>query len=114
MLILGMGAGVLLLRRMRRVRGGAEGMSLYANYAAIGIAFVILVLPYRLMWQNELEVAFYQNQRCYALAENGPSVLLYCPASDVPRTKKVSQLDSALRRSGRFENLYTRPTLPAS
>jgi predicted Ser/Thr protein kinase len=111
MLILAMSVGSVLIRRLQRGSAATRSWRPFGgNLAAMAVAFVVLVLPYRLLWQNEMEVAVYQGLRCYILADNGPSLRLYCPASDVPRTKRVAQVDPALTRSGQFENLYTRQT----
>jgi hypothetical protein len=111
MLILAMAVGIQLVRRWQRIRGFAPSMKPFrANLAAMAVAFVVLVLPYRLMWQNRVEVAVYQDMRCYILADSGPAVRLYCPTSAVPRTRRVAQVDPTFTRTGQVENLYTRPT----
>jgi predicted Ser/Thr protein kinase len=111
MLILAMGLAIYLVRRWQRRRAVAPSLQPFrANLAAMAVAFVVLALPYRLLWQNEMEVAVYQDQRCYVLADSGPAVRLYCPTAEVPRAKRVSQIDPTLKRTGQFENLYTRPT----
>jgi hypothetical protein len=113
MLILAMSVGVVAMRRAERRRGIATvASSLAPNMALIAVAFVLLVVPYRLMWHSEVEVASFQDQRCYILAEAGSSVLLFCPSSPVPRTVKVSLLDSHVNRSGISESFYTRPGPP--
>jgi hypothetical protein len=114
LLILAMGAATLAVRRGERRRGvPRRRTALVPNLVVIGVALVILVLPYRLMWHSDAEVAFYQGERCYVLAEAGASALLYCPSSPVPRAMKVSLVDSHVNRSGIVESFYTRPVPPA-
>ncbi len=112
MLALAMSVGVYFLRRQAQRRGEDAGLSFAANYAAIAVAFILLALPWRLMWQNRSEVAVYKEMRCYVVGESRLTALLYCPTADAPRTKRVLQTDPALVRTGQFESLYTRPATP--
>jgi predicted Ser/Thr protein kinase len=110
MQILASAMGLVLLHRLARLRGDRPSHAPFrANYAAIVVSLVILVLPYRLLWQNELEVSTYQGMRCYLLATSGSAHLVYCPMADPPRSRRVPLTDPALVRTGVFENLYTRP-----
>lgn len=74
----------------------------------IGVSFVILAYPYRLIWHNEFEIASYRGTSCYILGEHASHALLYCPGDPAPKVREVALTDIALERSGVTQNIYTR------
>jgi hypothetical protein len=76
--------------------------------AVIVISFVLLVLPYRLIWHNTREVATYQAQRCYILGRAQGSALLYCPESAIPKVKAIPLQAEGFQGSGVWQSIYTR------
>jgi predicted Ser/Thr protein kinase len=108
MLILAMTAAAAHVLRMHRRTGRALHASVFGVAGVIVIAFVILVLPYRLIWHNAFEIAAYRSQQCYILGEHPASALLYCPDDAAPRVKAIPLPADDLDRSGRWQSIYTR------
>ena len=108
MLILAMSAGLYQVLELRRQVHGAMHGSIAISAGVVGISFVVLVLPYRLIWHNGFEMASHDGQRCYILGERAATALLYCPDDEIPKVKEVAIPDPALQRSGRFQSIYTR------
>ena len=107
-LILLMSVGTYKVVRMRRAAEAPTTPPIALVFGVIGVALVILVFPYRLMWHNAFEVVTYHDGRCYILGEQSASALLYCPEDELPRVKEIALPDTALKRSGRNQNIYTR------
>lgn len=112
MLILAMSVAASQIVKMARNTGATlrppvkRAMSLVL--LVIGVSFVILVYPYRLIWQNEFEMAGYHGSSCYLLGEHAANALLYCPGDPAPKVREVALADKALERSGKLQNIYTR------
>lgn len=112
MMILGMIVGVRHIVRMRREEEARSYGSLAAVVGVIGLAFVVLVVPYRLIWHNRFELAAYEGSRCYILGQREVTALLYCPGDPVPKVKQVRLEGELLQRSGIRESIYT-PSMEA-
>jgi hypothetical protein len=108
MLILAMAAGLRLVLRMRRRAGGPAHSTIPLVAGVIGVSFVVLVYPYRLIWHNDAEAVTYGTNRCYLLGERPPSGLLYCPDVAAPKIREVALSDGQLNRSGQSQSIYTR------
>jgi serine/threonine protein kinase len=110
MLILAMSIGLYQILKLRRRTPGATPTSVFLVAGVIGVSFIILVFPYRLMWQNEAEGATYGQDRCYILgrAERSTGVMVYCPDTSAPKTREVKPDDPRLQPSGVLESIYSR------
>ena len=111
LVILGMALGTRHLNDMRRRFGGALHSSLVLSFVVLGVALVILVLPYRLLWLSTFETATYASKPCFVLGEResgdpGPSLLMYCPDDPAPKLHKVAPTDPELQRLGQPNDLY--------
>lgn len=105
LMILAMSVGAHRIVKLRRRSPPTAQASIAFVFGVIGVSFVLLVFPYRLIWQNAFEMATYGSSRCYVLGEEPSKTLVYCPDHPVPRVKEVSPTD--LRRSGIKQNIYT-------
>jgi serine/threonine protein kinase len=108
LMILAMSVGAHRIMKLRRRSPGAPQASILFVFGVIVVSLLLLVFPYRLIWQNAFDVATYGTSRCYVLGEQQqPSkALVYCPDDPAPRVKEVSS--SELRRSGIKQNIYTK------
>jgi tRNA A-37 threonylcarbamoyl transferase component Bud32 len=71
------------------------------------IALLFLTFPYKMLSQNrDLEVALWEDSRCYVIGERGSDLRLFCPERD-PRSQAVDRADPNLRRTGMFEDPFT-------
>jgi serine/threonine protein kinase len=108
MMILAMSAGVWRIAKMRRRTGQARHASLFAIGAMVVVSLVVLVLPYRLIWHNDFEVAGLNGERCYILGTHESSALVYCPGQDPPKVRSVPLDGAGLKPSGEIQSIYTR------
>jgi hypothetical protein len=61
--------------------------TIVAGAAALALALLMLVVPYRLLYHNEMPRTAFNGQRCYEVGARGAQVLLYCPDAPAPRVK---------------------------
>lgn len=108
MMILAMSVATYHIVRMHRRAATRPSASLGLVVSVIGISLVLLVFPYRLIWQNDFEVATYRDDRCYILGQEEEVALLYCPEVAVPKVRRITLPDTALKPSGARQSIYTR------
>ena len=81
-----------------------------SGLAIIGIAMLLLVVPYRVLIHNQFQRADYEGQRCYAIGQRpgdpSPDLLIFCPDNAPPRNRVVSADDARLRRPGVTESIF--------
>lgn len=80
--------------------------------ASIAVVMVLMLeLPYRLMFQNNLPVVVHQSQTCFELGRRAasPQVLVYCPDWSTPRIQAVEA--GHVRDTGLRSDLFS--PLPA-
>jgi serine/threonine protein kinase len=70
------------------------------------VTIVLLDIPYRVLWHNEAEKVEFKGAQCYAVADRGDAVRLFCPHQK-PRSVVVPIHDPGLVRSGILENIFT-------
>jgi hypothetical protein len=73
----------------------------------LAIALALWALPYRLLWQSELERVRLGDDVCYVAGRQPPDLLLFCPRSKPPRTRVVAVGDPALKRDSIIEKIFT-------
>jgi hypothetical protein len=83
-----------------------RGSLALGSAAVLGLALVSLVLPYRLLYHNESEVAAWNNTSCYVTGERADKLLLFCPALTPARNHVVPRTEVA--RGDSVENIFTR------
>jgi voltage-gated potassium channel Kch len=103
--ILLLGAGVI---RVRRSPGGeAVKASALAGVAAVMlVALMLLIVPWRLMFQADFEEATLAGRRCFVLGESTDNLLLHCPDGSPHRNVGVARADTRLQRTGQISNLF--------
>jgi hypothetical protein len=74
--------------------------------AVLGLALVSLVVPYRLLYQNEFELVKWNNTSCYITGEHAGDALLFCP--DLQPVRNVVAPKTATERVNRRESIFTR------
>ena len=80
-----------------------------SGIAIIGIAALLLVVPYRVLIHNQFERADYGDQRCYVIGQrvrDAADLLVFCPDGAPPRNRVVRDNDPLLRRSGVTESIF--------
>lgn len=80
--------------------------SIIGGIALIVLTFAVMVLPYRISWQNGAERVQWERNRCYQLGTTDSTILLYCPDLAVPRNR-VLPANTPLIRTGRIESIFT-------
>jgi hypothetical protein len=105
LIILLLAAGLI---RMRRPPGGetVKASALAGVVAVMLVALVLLILPWRLMFQAEFEEAALEGRRCFVLGEATEDVLLHCPGLSPRRNVSVARTDARFRRTGQISNLF--------
>jgi serine/threonine protein kinase len=106
LMILAMSVAAYRIIKLRRRSPRAPKTSIVFVFGVIAVSLVLLVFPYRLIWQNFFEVAEYGASRCYILGKQPSTALVYCPDHAAPRVKEVPL--SELRPSGILQNIYTK------
>lgn len=96
--------GVFKVSKLRRKRLSA-GIA-FGSAAVLALALVSLVLPYRLLYQNQFELATWKNKSCYITGERGTDLLLFCP--DVLPVRNVEAPRADVAREGRHEGIFTK------
>lgn len=74
---------------------------------ATSVMLTLLVMPYRITWQNKRERATYGGARCYIVDATPPDVLLYCPYREPPKLRTVSSNDRQLERHGITDSIFS-------
>ena len=97
---------------LRRQTGGrVEPTVKAAGFALVGITLALLVLPYRINWDNLKPRVDYHGTRCYITGSqprNQPQeYLLYCPDAPVPKVRVVPANDPALKPTGVIESIFS-------
>ena len=101
---------VSCVRVERLHRHGASSIVTSTRVAAFSIAglfLLLLVLPYRIGWQNEVERVQFDSRRCYAIGSSVNELLLYCPTGVPPKVRPVASDDPRLRRENIVESIFT-------
>jgi len=109
LVVVATGVALVYIVRLRAREGrGRERGSLYACIAVLGVAVIVNDAPYRLVYDTARERVILDGQRCYAIAEAPPRVLLFCPDMNPPRNRIAGASDPALRRTGIEESIFTK------
>ncbi len=103
--ILLLGAGMI---RVRRSPGGetVKASALAGVAAVMLVALMLLIVPWRLMFQADFEEATLAGRRCFVLGEAADNVLLRCPDVSPGRNLSVARTDIRLQRTGQISNLF--------
>jgi serine/threonine-protein kinase len=105
LLVFGMG---LAWYRLLAAPGGPEGVhwsTRVAGAAVLLIAILMLVIPYRLLYHNEMPRVQLGEERCYRLGAHDGQVLLYCPDRTPPRVTTADE--NVVVMTGITENIFT-------
>jgi tRNA A-37 threonylcarbamoyl transferase component Bud32 len=104
------GLGLARVIRLRRAQSPpAPGRSLLPASVVFVVAVVMVVLPWRLVYQSRFERIDLSGSRCYQIGRDGDRLLLYCPEAAIPRTTIVPTSDPRLRPTGIVESIFTPP-----
>lgn len=75
------------------------------GFAVIGLAVLMLEVPYMLFIQNDRPRSDFGTTRCYRIGARDDEVLLYCPDGQ-PRVRVVSAGDPQLQPVGTLESIF--------
>lgn len=104
------GLGVLRAIGLRRTQTPPPGVhSLAPAFAVFVVAVVMVILPWRLLNQNQFERIDFAGSRCFQIGRDADQLLLYCPEVEVPRNIIVTASDPRVRPTGRVESIFTKP-----
>ncbi len=73
----------------------------------LAVAMGLWALPYRLLFQAEFEKVHMGAEVCYVAGRQRLDLLLFCPTSQPPRSRIVSENDGALKRDSSIEKIFT-------
>jgi hypothetical protein len=59
------------------------------------------------LFQAEFEKVHMGAEVCYVVGRQAPELLLFCPMSEPPRSRIVSENDGALTRDATIEKIFT-------
>jgi len=104
---------VILLRDRQQGAGRIAPITIAAGVTVPTLLFLLLVIPWRIMYANKHERVELSSNRCYIVGEQPTHLLLYCPDVPPPKTFAVSADDPDLRRLHVFESIFT-PPAPSS
>lgn len=86
-------------------RSAIHWSTLAAAAAVLVIALLMLVVPYRLLYHNEMPQVMLGAERCYRLGVRDEQVLLYCPDRPAPRVTTADE--SLVVPTGITENIFS-------
>ena len=108
MLVLGMGVCAwLVFGRRGGATAATSGPIHVVSLALIGVALVLLTVPWRYLWNNQFERVRFEDRRCYLLGETPEQALLYCPDVPPPRVREAPRDNARFERLGIKENIFT-------
>jgi serine/threonine protein kinase len=106
LLILILVAAMWQIYRRKQAGAAVHGAALTGPAAVTLLALLLLVGPWRLMFQSSFEQASLAGLQCSMIGETATEFLLHCPGSTPPRNHVVSRTDARLRRLHREMNLF--------
>jgi hypothetical protein len=65
-------------------RAAIHRTTITAGAVTMVLALLMLVIPYRLLYHNEMPLTTFNGERCYETGARGTQVLLYCPDAPAP------------------------------
>jgi hypothetical protein len=101
-------AWLTVLRAWRIERPRAGVIPLVATLAVIAAAMLLVVAPYRTLWQNEFERIEIEGRRGYIIGERKGELLIYLP--EAPRYQRrlvVGEGDARLHRLRVVESIFS-------
>jgi hypothetical protein len=109
LILLGMGLGWQAILSRPGAAIAVHRTTVIAGMAAIVFALLMLVVPYRLLYHNEMPRTEYEGARCYEVGARENQLLLYCPDLPPPRVRLA---DRALTRpTGIQESIFSKADL---
>lgn len=105
LLVFGMAFGWYRLLSIPTARSAIHWSTLVAGAAVLVIALLMLVVPYRLLYHNEMPRVMVGAERCYRLGVHDGQVLLYCPDRPAPRVATADE--SLVVPTGISENIFS-------
>jgi hypothetical protein len=97
-----------LIHVVRQWRRGqpASAAAVAATIVVIGMALVLLVLPWRLIFHAEFQEATLDGRPCFVTGESASELLVHCPTAAPPRNTVLPRGDKRLQLSRRITNLF--------
>ena len=111
LLVFGMAFGWYRLLSTPNARSAIHWSTLVAGAAVLVIALLMLVVPYRVLYHNEMPRVMVGAERCYRLGVHDEQVLLYCPDRPAPRVTTADE--SLVVPTGITENIFSPRALTA-
>ena len=105
LLVFGMAFGWYRLLSTPNARSAIHWSTLVAGAAVLVIALLMLVIPYRLLYHNEMPQVMVGAERCYRVGVHDEQVLLYCPDRPAPRVTTADE--SLVVPTGITENIFS-------
>jgi len=110
LLVFGFGMALVRIHRLRGVRAVREGSMAFGLVGVMfGLALILCVLPYRIVWKNEMPRFDVAGERCFAIGAAGDELLLHCPDRTPPRNRVVKRSDASVHSTGLVQNIFTPP-----
>jgi serine/threonine protein kinase len=106
LLILILVAAMWQIYRRKQAGAAIHSAALAGPAAVTALALLLLVGPWRLMFQSSFERASLAGLECSIIGETVTELLLHCPRSAPPRNQVISPADARLRRLHSEKNLF--------
>ena len=97
LIVLGLAAGIVAV--LRYARQHAQALQPVTYVSMIGVlclAFLLMALPWRILFSDTFPVGSFGDQRCFILSETSDSTLISCPESAPPRNVVLRRGDARL------------------
>jgi hypothetical protein len=112
LVLVGTAAAWFALRSRVETRAAIHHMTLVAGALAATLTLLMLAVPYRILYYNEMPRTEHDGERCYETGSRPGQVLLYCPDLGPPRVK-IAKSDSLTRPSSTVrESIFSQASPP--
>jgi hypothetical protein len=98
--MVGAGAAWYELLSTPERRSAIHRTTITAGAVTMVVALLMLAIPYRLLYHNEMPLTTFNGERCYETGTRGTQVLLYCPDAPAPEGRVKIAERTLLSNSG--------------
>lgn len=106
LVIVVLGAGLIRLDRQWRAGKRAKVTPLAATGALIVVAFFLLVMPWRLLFNADFPEATVDGRACYVIGERAAELLVHCPSVAPPRNIVIARSEGRVKLTRQISNLF--------
>jgi hypothetical protein len=105
--LLALASGLAWAAILRRPRIADGGVATIVGGLALTVVFVVMfAVPWRIVRESTFQLAQYDAQRCFVIAERSPRLFLFCPDLPASRRVVVNESDPKLKRLAQYQNIF--------